>query len=461
MRKWIAKTVRLWVAVIILYGCMGPSSSPPAASEAGGAPVPGAFIQRTMTLLATSTPARRNRVKILIYGQSISQQDWWKIVADNLRERFPHADLVVENRAIGGFAVPLLNRPAEHDVFPFYPDLILFHVYGSEEPYEQLVREIRSRTTAEIAIQNDHYTDGQRNDWHDRHSFVWLPELCRKYGLEFIDVRTLWVRHLRENNLKASDLLSDGVHLNDRGNELLAELIKPHLVHLTDAPSAGWRDLVREYQVGEDVKWEGNKLALDFDGNRVDLIADPDATAAAGAKATILIDGKPPSAFSELYAITRPSNTVGVDWPAIVRISRGPTSLQVEEWTLRVKEVLADGRQCTFELFGSKTGLDGGGRSDLPFTSNSGRVVIQPEDWYIAQSRDHSGQAMPAGHEIRWSVIPMFADAYMRPEDIDSASEHATTVAQGLENGRHRMEIIAEGGAALFRAIRVYRPPVE
>ena len=38
----------------------------------------GRNIQRTMTLLAASTPEKRNTVKILFYGQSITEQDWWK-----------------------------------------------------------------------------------------------------------------------------------------------------------------------------------------------------------------------------------------------------------------------------------------------------------------------------------------------------------------------------------------------
>ena len=78
----------------------------------------GQNIQRTMSLLATSTPQRRNKVRILFYGQSITEQDWWKQVADDLKKRFPNADLDVQNRAIGGFASQLLIRPAEHDVFP-------------------------------------------------------------------------------------------------------------------------------------------------------------------------------------------------------------------------------------------------------------------------------------------------------------------------------------------------------
>lgn len=36
----------------------------------------GANIQRTMTLLATSTPEKCNRVRILFYGQSVTRNPW-------------------------------------------------------------------------------------------------------------------------------------------------------------------------------------------------------------------------------------------------------------------------------------------------------------------------------------------------------------------------------------------------
>ena len=62
----------------------------------------GSGIQRTMTLLATSSPAHRNPVRVLFYGQSITKQKWSQFVAQDIRTRFPYADLTVENRAIGG-----------------------------------------------------------------------------------------------------------------------------------------------------------------------------------------------------------------------------------------------------------------------------------------------------------------------------------------------------------------------
>ena len=89
----------------------------------------GKGIQATMMLLATSTPQKHNKVKVLVYGQSISEQNWWKLVNEDLRKRFPEADLVMENRAIGGFASQLLINPLQHDVYTFYPDLVIFHVY--------------------------------------------------------------------------------------------------------------------------------------------------------------------------------------------------------------------------------------------------------------------------------------------------------------------------------------------
>ncbi len=116
----------------------------------------GRNLQRTMTLLATSEPRKKNTVKILFYGQSITEQPWSKLVAEDLRRRFPHANLVIENRAIGGHSSPRLIKTMEADVFPFYPDLVIFHVYGDDGDYERIIRAIRERTTAEILIQTDH-----------------------------------------------------------------------------------------------------------------------------------------------------------------------------------------------------------------------------------------------------------------------------------------------------------------
>ena len=73
----------------------------PAPKSLGATETFGRNLQSTMKLLTDSTPEKRNTVRVLFYGQSITEQNWSKIVADDLRTRFPHANLVIENRALG------------------------------------------------------------------------------------------------------------------------------------------------------------------------------------------------------------------------------------------------------------------------------------------------------------------------------------------------------------------------
>ena len=431
----------------------------------------GARIQRTMTLLATSTPEHRHPVRILFYGQSITKQKWWLDVANDLKKRFPYADLVIENRAIGGFAAPVLIHPAEHDLYPFYPDLMIFHVYGGDEDYEAIIANVRRRTTAEIAFHSDHVTwlpTGTNADdpeqlrgykWHDYHSTQWLPKLADKYGCELIEIREPWKRYLKDNHLFPKNLLSDDVHLNDNGNFLLASLVKPHLRYNPKFPTNLWKNLVRTYLVGTDVQWKDGKLVLEFEGNRVDAIA-AQPTDGNSASAHILIDGKKPSEFPELYAITRPSEAVGVDWPAIIQVS-WDKPLIVEDWTARITKIDDDASKFKFEVFGSKTGFDGSGVNDRKFVSNSGRIVIEPRNWWLKNAREYSGKPTPKGFEIKWQVKPMFVDEYVAPKIEDPAREYFTTLAQNLSNSKHTLEIIPDKNAIVpIQALRVYRPPL-
>ena len=434
-----------------------PAPTPPADPAALGR-----HVQRTMTLLATSTPEHRNRVRILFYGQSITEQDWSKRVADDLRRRFPNADLEIENRAIGGFASQLLVRPAEHDLYPFYPDLLIFHVYGANQEYEQIIKAARSRTTAEVLMQKDHVTqwppaviDPAKDKgmwWDDLMNHHLLPEIAARYGCALVDVRGGWLDYLKGNHLEPKALLKDGVHLNDHGNFLLAELVGRYLVHRPDLPDAEWRDLVREVEIGKDVTWKDGRLTLEFDGNRVDALAAPGAAGSAPA-ARVKVDGKAPSEFPGAYRITRPAPG---PWSplAVTRVDH-EAPLVVEDWTLRVTSVGDDAKTWRFDVAGSATGPDGSGSGGEPFISKSGRVKIEPGSW----SPFKTGK-VPVGYEITWRVLPMFVDEYRAPKVDDPAREAATTLIQGLPNGKHTLELVADGPVPI-RSIRVYRPPVK
>jgi hypothetical protein len=431
----------------------------------------GVGIQRTMTKLATSTPERRNTVKVLFYGQSITEQTWSRTVAEDLHKRFPHANLIIENRAIGGFASQRLIKPAEHDLYSFYPDLLIFHVYGANQEYEQIIRNVRTRTTAEVLMQLDHVAAGGWQDQPDQKAdkglwWDWmmnhelLPGIARKYGCAMLDVRTPWIDYLKVNNYKPQQLLKDGVHLNAQGNYVLAEIVKRYLVYrpeLATLPQTmAANKAIQTVEVGKDVEWKDGKLELAFDGNRIDAIA---AAAGGSGKAQVLIDGKRPNEIPGCYAITRPQpGPFSPLW--VYRIDHDVPFTEEEEWTLTIKSFDlngggtgivydSDSAMWTYEVTGSKTGPDGTGQSDRPFMSNSRKVKIEPKTWL------RNGK-VAEGYQIKWKVILMGTDGYEPMPVNDATVENTAILAQGLENGKHTL--ILSGDVAALKALRVYRP---
>lgn len=443
----------------------------------------GRGIQRTMTLLADSTPAHRNTVRILFYGQSITEQNWWHLVADDLKRRFPYANLMIENRALGGFSSQLLVKTAETDLYPFSPDLMIFHVYGSHTNYEEIIRRARERTSAEVLIQTDHVTqDSDLNEetdpaklrpdgkiWNSFMNYLWLPTVATRYGCGLVDQRNLWKRYLRDYpDLHASQLLKDGVHQNDFGNYLMAEIVNAYLVHRNDRHVDPMNcNTVSTYRVGKGLKWQDGTLTLPFEGNRIDLIAKKGI----GAPAEIWIDGKKPSQIPELVCFTRALATPGGKWPVILKMS-WEKPLLVEDWTMQVtrelgKAPVAKGDEkdpkepvFAFTVTGSKTGLDGTGRSDQRFVSNSGRIVIDPADWNVTYSLALPGiHPVPETFEVHWKTVPFFHDTFVSPGVPDPSLESVVTIAQGLPYGKHTLQIRG-GSHTPLAAVRIYRPAI-
>ncbi|TVR45692.1 MAG: SGNH/GDSL hydrolase family protein [Puniceicoccaceae bacterium] len=416
-----------------------------------------------MRLLESSSPEQRNRVRILFYGQSIMGGNWHPWVLDELRRRYPHAVIEAENRSIGGFPSQVLIHTAEHDLYPFQPDLLIFHVYGSHTDYENLIRRIRSRTTAEVMIMTDHWT----RDSHTADGFVhegwtafmegFLKTLANRYGLERVDVRWPWKAYLEQNNLRAGDLLTDNVHLNDHGKRLMAALCLRQLVPHTRAMAAP-DALTEEIPVGPGgLEWSNGRLTLDFTGTRVDLIP----AAPGGSPLTVRLNGRPPSTYPELFAFTRPSAVIAPGWPTLRLVSS--RSLPVEEdWILTLTEIAPDHSFARFTLEGSRTGPDGAGDSREPFLSNSGRIAIKPGDWTLQRSFDHAKEPAQPGMTVNWSCRPQFRETWAPPADLDPRADHAVTLFHGLDHGPHQLELIAENSADPPRlaALRVHRPPL-
>jgi hypothetical protein len=256
----------------------------PAPSDFGPTNSYGADLQRSMRLLESSSPTNHPTVKVLFYGQSITALPWSLDVADFLRRRYPDANLIITNRAIAGFTSDVLVKTAETDLYPFYPDLLIFQDYGPTLEYEQMIAKTRLRTTADILIQTDHptlpaelteltdprvLTPADGTAWRN---YSFLPEVARKYGAELGDIRTPWKHYLISNNYGPSQLLQDVIHPNAQGNYLLAQLVEPFLRVDYSFPAETWNSAMQTQRVGLDVHWSNNVLTVPFTGNRIDLV---------------------------------------------------------------------------------------------------------------------------------------------------------------------------------------------
>ncbi len=435
----------------------------------------GAKIQRTMTLLATSTAQKSNHVRILFYGQSVTRNPWWKDVADDLRKRFPHANLEIENRAIGGYGGPVLINTAEFDLYPFYPDLVIFHVWAGVESghQEKIIRRIRERTTAEILLWTSNLRwpksvppngDPQHpavlaKDAEDQAISALYKRLGKELNCEVADVRNGMQTYLKKNKLVVKDTLRDTVHPNELGNFLIAELVKPHLRYDPSFPNDQWKNLVTDIPLNDPrIKHQHDgSLTLAFNGNRIDVIA----ASTTPAKATVLLDGIAPSKFPELYYHTRPSPTPAAGRPAFNRLDH-QSPLQVESWTARIIECDLEKDILRYEVSGSKTGLDGQGDHKKRFVSNSGRVVIEPKMWMVNWSLRYGKKNLPEDYQVTWETRPLFTDTWQSPIETHPTNEFSTVLAQGMTNGEHTLTLTPLSKRQLpIRALRIYRPPLK
>jgi len=419
-----------------------------------------AFIQRTMKTLEESTAENPAHVRVMFYGQSITAQAWTQIVQKQLARRYPTVHFEFRNAAIGGYTSNVLVRTADHDLYPWYPDLLLFHVYGPMEPYEEIVKRVRERTSAEIVIWTSHLNivspaePDKINTSHDERAEK-IREVAPKYDCMLIDLREKWRKHLAETGLAVKDLLSDSVHLNPQGCELYARLIGEELVRdpsLGDNPKAAGTIRTIAADAPEVVRGADGRITLRFTGNRV--VAVSDGSGAAGAKAAVLLDGQPMEGVKELWAISRPSvGPAGIWMPAVNHIGFERPLLE-EEWTLTcLPDSTPDGQKIHFKLQGTATGDDGEGWNTERFVSRSQRAIVEPADWRVAWTLGYRKATLPEGFKVTWRSYPMLTRTY-EPRPAGTR----TLLVQGCASQAHELTLIPEGGPLGIGAFVVHAP---
>lgn len=450
----------------------------------------GSRIQRTMTLLETSDEMRHPTIRVLCYGQSIVAQGYVSRAIEKMaKERYPHAKVEVRNSAIGGYTAPTLVRPAIQDIAPWYPDLVVFHVYDGEDSgeLERIVRDIRTQTTAELLMWTHHFdfygTDGTERDAGRDHASNMRRLLAQKYGAELVELREEWRAWLAAHpQINRKDLLTDNIHLNARGGELMAELVMRHFRYNTLFPSF-WADRIRGYEVrtaleeprseitltGSWKRW-GNAAGIDktpgtlrlaFRGNRVTAELWPVNGKQGHAK--VLIDGRAPSQWQQAYAVTRSNpNPLNAGRPMCNRLIPGPTPI-AENWTIHLSDISEDGKTFKFTATGSVTGPDGEGTNETAiFTSKSGRISFEPRDITLDDIAGYMKKPCPKEADLICSVVLLGTDEFTCSAPGAKGDVPEVTLIQGIPNGEHVLEIVTEGdGPVAIKELTVHRPPVE
>ncbi len=399
-------------------------------------------IQRTMKALEESTAENPAHVRVMFYGQSITAQIWTQEVEQFFREKYPTAVFEFRNAAIGGFESPSLVRTAECDLYPWYPDLLFFHVYGPMDKYEEIVKKTRARTSAEIILWTSHL-NGQQNPEEmlmerDQRSKDIL-EIAERNKCMVIDLNKKWCRMLVDNAWEPKQVLADGIHLNGEGCHIYAKMIWEDIVRIPGAE--GEPDVsgtITEYAADAPcvTREENGDLTLSFDGNRVTAVSD----GTGDGEVSFLLDGEPMAGNIDLWTSTRPST--GPCWmPAINCIGFEKTPVS-EDWTLKAVEgSKEDGSYIVYKVAGSVTGEDGEGNSEEMFVSNSGRAVIDPKDIGVLWQFSYFKQPLPKDFQVTWSTRPMFTDSYTA-----GAAGERTLILQNCSNGPHKLTIRSKSG---------------
>jgi len=414
-------------------------------------------IQRTMKALEESTAERPATVRVLFYGQSIVAQGWTGELMKTLQRRYPTVRFEWKNLAIGGYTSPALQRTAEPDLYPFYPDLLFFHVYGPLANYEEIVRETRRRTSAEIVLWSSHLNSQESADpakpLHTRDERTrGIRDIAARNDCMFIDLNRKWCEMMLATGKSATNLLCDSVHLLPSSLPLYAGMIAGELIRVPGAGPVEGAGGGIYAETAEPVAEGMRKIR--FDGNRVSVVSN--GRGKPGAKARILLDGREMTGMKDLWAATRPS--AAPRWmPCVNRVTSDVCPV-AEDWALVFPDGVGTNKvPARFFVEGSVSGRDGEGVTGRDFVSKSGRVRIAGGDfagvWQCAMFK----KPIEPGHRCTWKTYPLFTSVYT-PQPAGAR----TVLVQNCANTVHTLAIVPDGCAYEdlgIEEIVVNRPP--
>jgi len=219
------------------------------------------FLISLLLLASCNDMAENQSTKIIFLGDSITEQgeSFDNGFISLLRQNLSQEEFELVGKGIGGHKVSNLLTRYKADVIDLNPDIVfiyigindVWHKYdfgtGSDiDLYERglktIISDIKSsgskivlctptvigENTGDFELCNqfkDVETMEKMNGDLDKFSEV-VRKLSNEYETELLDLRKIFMDYLAENNINndaAGILTTDGVHLNEKGNKLIAD----------------------------------------------------------------------------------------------------------------------------------------------------------------------------------------------------------------------------------------------
>ena len=356
-----------------------------------------------------------------------------EILIPMLQKKFGQ-DRKFEYKRMVGNSCPwqYLRGWARQIVIADQPDLVIINTIGKLEDLEKLIVLLQSHTTADILIPSIHWRERGKPNWEQGletapdQDVPGLRKLCAKYGVEFVELRREWKKYLEANDLPIESLLGDAVHQSPYGawmvNHMLAQ-------HFQKRDSYAYAPESREQRFLPPDPRRG-KITFDFNGTRVDMLAR-------GGKGSvrILIDEQPAEFYPAfLMTYIQPAKTNFTERRSPAR-DQSPHGVQLgknvepQHWTITVLD-----EEGNYELEGSVTGKDGRGNAYQPFTSDSGQIIIPPDEWRRAERNK-------PGDTFSWDVERATVGDVVDFSKFGENEPFRLRLAENLENKKHTLTI--------------------
>jgi len=207
------------------------------------------FVAAALLAMTTAKP-----IRVVFFGDSITQAGIKPGgYIDRLKQRLPADQYELIGAGIGGNKVYDLYLRLEDDVLAQKPDVVVVYVGVNDvwhksthgtgtDPdkfvkfYEALIKKLRAANTriilctpAVIGEKTD-FTNPQDGDLNAYSQLI--RDLATRQNLPLCDLRKAFLEHNLKNNLANKDqgiLTTDRVHLNDTGNQFVADQMQPLL----------------------------------------------------------------------------------------------------------------------------------------------------------------------------------------------------------------------------------------